>query len=99
MKKIKITGISPSLDPEGMEIHFSDDSVKIIDYKKLRKNCPCAPCRGSDDAITDEGFKIKGVNWVGNYALGILWADDHSTGIYPFETLYKLGDNKESVVK
>jgi len=28
---------------------------------------------------------------IGNYALGIAWADGHSSGIYSFEYLYELG--------
>lgn len=32
---------------------------------------------------------------VGNYALGIAWADGHSSGIYSFEYLYELGATQQ----
>jgi len=29
---------------------------------------------------------------VGNYALGLGWGDQHDTGIYSFDYLYRLGE-------
>lgn len=88
MKKHKLKGIAPSLHPPGMECHWEDGLKKTISYKTLRDHCPCAPCKADrPQKIPKEGYEIKGVNWVGNYALGILWADNHSTGIYPFSQL------------
>ena len=38
----------------------------------------------------DEQLKLDAVWAVGNYALGLKWADGHSTGIYSFSLLEEL---------
>jgi DUF971 family protein len=38
---------------------------------------------------------IKHIEPVGNYAVQLYFDDEHSTGIYSWETLYKLGANHE----
>lgn len=41
-------------------------------------------------ASKDEETKLKSLWAVGNYAVGIEWADGHSTGIYTYEYLRQL---------
>ena len=38
-----------------------------------------------------EQLNLTEIWGIGNYALGIAWADGHSSGIYSFEYLYELG--------
>ncbi len=39
----------------------------------------------------DEQIRLMQVWAIGNYAIGLEWADGHNTGIYPYELLYSLG--------
>jgi DUF971 family protein len=64
------------------------ESVFLPEF--LRKKCPCALC--SHDPVRGEGFhplkfKIRRLRPVGNYAVGIEWADGHDTGIYAYDYL------------
>ncbi len=40
---------------------------------------------------TDKSFQLIGFDLVGGYALQPRWADGHSTGIYSFTYLRRLG--------
>jgi DUF971 family protein len=37
-------------------------------------------------------LELREIEQVGNYALGLTWADGHKTGIYSFRFLRALGD-------
>ena len=37
-------------------------------------------------------MELREIEQVGNYALGLTWADGHSSGIYSFRYLRTLGD-------
>ncbi len=42
------------------------------------------------DHSKEEEIKLVEVSSVGNYAINLIWADSHSTGIYTFELLRNL---------
>ena len=80
-----------------LAILWDDDSETIIEYKKLRKLCPCAFCSGEKDVL---GNKYGGTNIdinkdlalvkykkVGYYGLQFFFSDGHKDGIYTFEHL------------
>lgn len=61
----------------------------------LRVHSPSAENRKqpvSPDAYKD--INIISVEPVGNYAIKLIFDDGHSTGLYSWETLYKLGTQK-----
>lgn len=43
------------------------------------------------ESTRDEELQLTEVRLVGNYAVGLTWADGHDTGIYPFDMLQQLG--------
>ena len=45
--------------------------------------------------VDKEDVAIERIEPVGNYAIQIYFDDEHNTGIYSWDTLYKLGANKE----
>jgi DUF971 family protein len=64
------------------------ESAYPIDY--LRSWCPCAGCQGhaAETRYLDlAGQELRHLEGVGNYALNLVWADGHSTGIYSFRLL------------
>jgi ATP-binding protein involved in chromosome partitioning len=83
--------------PRELEIVWSDGHVSLYAVADLRRACPCASCV---DELTGERIlkaeevaedvKPASIEPVGRYALGIIWSDGHSTGIYAFEYLRSL---------
>ena len=74
-----------------------------IPLEKLRRNCPCAMCKGEKDLFGNvskgperpyapASFQAVAHRRVGAYALQIDWADRHNDGIYTWETLKRLGE-------
>ncbi len=82
-------------------VNWSDDTDAVIQLEVLRKNCPCAGCIGEKDAlgnvykgpeqtITENSFRLNGIQPTGYYGIRPFWADGHSTGIYTTELLKEL---------
>jgi ATP-binding protein involved in chromosome partitioning len=85
-------------DPSTTVITWSDGQTLRYDNRALRSLCPCANCMDEDTGrpiITleqvDPKVRMTAYETVGRYALQFAWSDGHSTGLYPFETLRKLG--------
>jgi DUF971 family protein len=83
-------------DATTLTIVWRDGRECRYNLLELRRNCPCATCRGGHgvDAVRVTGGITKiGLNsWkkVGRYALQFLWSDNHDTGIYPYDGLRQL---------
>ena len=85
-----------------LEIQWNDGHHSIHNARALRLHCPCANCvdewtrerRIQADSIPP-GIKPKSIESVGRYALKISFSDGHDTGIYTFELLRSLDDNKK----
>ena len=45
-------------------------------------------------ASSDEELRLDKIWPVGNYALGLSWGDGHQTGIYTYQLLFELGNQK-----
>jgi DUF971 family protein len=85
-----------------LAIAWDDKSETYIPLEKLRHACPCAYCSGETDVLgnTARGlkvhlqpaaFEIRSFETVGTYAIRPIWGDGHSSGIYSYELLKKLG--------
>jgi len=82
-----------------------DDQVRTeSSYHETRSQCPCAACieewtgrRIVDPTQIPADVKPVQVSPVGNYALGIIWSDGHTTGIYSWQTLRTIGTAVETV--
>ncbi|MEO7556394.1 MAG: DUF971 domain-containing protein [Acidimicrobiales bacterium] len=79
-----------------VELVFADGRTCRFALGELRAACPCATCRTTRDrgreswppaGRPDADLAIASAELVGAYALGIMWSDGHSTGIYPFASL------------
>ncbi len=91
------------IQPIGQElaIKWEDGSESYIPFEKLRRECPCATCKGEVDILGQlskgpeqrlhaPAFELAGIRRVGTYAIQLLWGDGHSTGIYSFDYLARL---------
>jgi DUF971 family protein len=83
-----------------LTLHWADGSVTRYALDDLRRNCPCAECRG----VRDQG-RIPGpgpnalvpltaidAKLVGGWGLMIHWSDGHETGIYAWSILRTWAD-------
>jgi DUF971 family protein len=82
------------------EVDWSDARTTRHPHHILRGLCPCAKCQGHDhgirwveavEAASSLMLELNHIEQVGNYAVGLTWADGHSGGIYTFEYLRELG--------
>jgi DUF971 family protein len=86
-------------------IAWNDGTESFLKLELLRCACPCAGCGGEPDVLgkierphltyTDKSFVLVGFDLVGGYALQPRWADGHSSGIYSFTYLRRLGQHSD----
>jgi DUF971 family protein len=85
-----------------LAIKWDDGGESFIRLEELRRHCPCAGCKGEVDVmgnlyknpdrpLTPRAFQLERLTFVGGYALQPVWADGHSTGLFPFDYLRRLG--------
>ena len=84
-----------------LAIAWNDGTESFFRLEILRRACPCAACGGEPDVLGNvarpldtympESFQLIGVDLVGGYALQPRWADGHTSGIYSFTYLRRLG--------
>jgi DUF971 family protein len=90
-----------------LAIKWEDGSESFIPLERLRRNCPCAGCRGEVDVfgniygnpqpgLTPPAFQLVRFSQVGGYAIQPVWADGHTTGIYSFEYLRRVATGQLS---
>ena len=81
-------------DGRVLRLHWEDGKRTASTARTLRLACPCAACvdewtsaRTLDPATVPETLTIREVNPVGNYALRLVFSDQHATGIFPWPVL------------
>ncbi len=85
-----------------LEIEFDDGSTFAYPAEYLRVESPSAEVQGHGPdqkqiVAQRRHVGILDVEAVGNYAIRIRFDDLHDTGIYSWQYLYELGENKESI--
>lgn len=85
-----------------MEVAFSDGKVFELPYEYLRVYSPSAEVRGHGPGqetlqIGKKNVEITAVDPVGSYAIQPTFSDGHGTGIYSWDYLYELGENRVSL--
>jgi len=88
-----------------LAVKWNDGGESFISLEKLRRCCPCADCKGETDilgnvyknpeaGLTPPAFQLTRIVSVGGYAIQPVWADGHATGIYSFEYLRRVAEEK-----
>ena len=85
-----------------LALSFADGFEAYLSLPLLRRACPCAACQGEPDALgrvirprVEHGakaYELQKFETVGGYAIQLFWGDGHSTGIYSYTYLQKLGN-------
>ncbi len=85
-----------------LELLYSNQESFSLSFEYLRINSPSAEVRGHNPKqeklqYGKKNVGISKINRVGNYAIQIVFDDDHDSGIYSWEYLRHLSINKESL--
>jgi len=85
-----------------LEIVFNDGSHFNLPTEYLRVYSPSAEVQGHGPGqeklqLGKQDVNIDRIEQVGNYAIQLYFDDNHDTGIYSWDTLYKLGKNQETL--
>ena len=87
---------------EELAIKWDDGSESFIPLQRLRRCCPCAGCKGEmdimgnvyknpDKPLSAQAFQLVRLLHVGGYALQPVWGDGHTTGLFSFDYLKRVG--------
>ena len=93
---IKPTDIKLHQKSGVLEITFEDGKQFELPCEYLRCFSPSAEVRGHGPGqetlqVGKENVNIKGIEPVGNYAVRLCFDDGHSSGLYAFPELLRLG--------
>ena len=79
-----------------LSVTFDDGKTFELPCEYLRVFSRAAEVRTMDRPLTGkEDVNITAVEPQGQYALRLVFDDGHDTGIYSWDTLYQLGENRE----
>ena len=89
-------------DKKSLSVHFNDGFETQISAELLRVESPSAEVQGhSPDQKKiihgKKNVKIIHIEYVGNYAIRLLFDDGHETGIYSWALLHDYGVRQESL--
>ena len=100
MAKITPTEIQLHQKSRILEIAFDDGERFELSCEYLRVYSPSAEVMGHGPGqevlqIGKEDVNINAIEPVGNYAVRLVFDDNHDSGLYSWEHLYNLGKNQD----
>jgi DUF971 family protein len=104
-----VAGVRPTdIQQIGAElaIKWEDGTESFVSLETLRRQCPCAGCKGEmdvmgnvykmpDKPLSPLAFELRQIGRVGSYAIQPVWADGHASGIFSFDYLRKVAGSTE----
>jgi len=83
-----------------LALRWPGGEESYLSLETVRRHCPCAACCGEpgltrpipgvEMKLSQESFRLKGMQRVGGYAIQPTWEDGHGTGIYSWDYLRKI---------
>ena len=97
-----VTEIRLKREEKVLEVDFEDGKTFRLPAEYLRVESPSAEVQGHhpSEKKTVSGRRhvgIMGVEPVGSYAVKLKFDDLHDSGIYSWDTLYRLGENQDEI--
>ncbi len=85
-----------------LEIAFNTGERYQLSAEYLRVYSPSAEVQGHGPGqevlqIGKQDVSIDKIEQIGNYAVQLFFDDNHDTGIYSWDTLYRLGEGQETL--
>ena len=101
---VKVTEIRLNKNKSELKVLFDDKFSGKLSSELLRVESPSAEVQGHapNQKKTPSGksnIKIENIEPIGNYAIAIKFDDGHSTGIFSWDYLRKLSENKNTLWK
>lgn len=97
-KSVAQEEISFEHDSNEIVLKWANGKTLSVENRTLRIHCRCAHCVNefTGEKMIDAGgvpadVFPKEIRSVGNYALAITWSDGHSTGLFPFSMIERIG--------
>ena len=99
---ISVTEIRLYKDKKTLSVQFNDGFQTQLSAELLRVESPSAEVQGhsvEQKKIIHEkqNVKIIGIEYIGNYAVRLLFDDGHETGIYSWVLLYDYGVRQKAL--
>ncbi|MQA41434.1 MULTISPECIES: gamma-butyrobetaine hydroxylase-like domain-containing protein [Telluria group] len=96
------TGLTVHNKSKVLDIEFDDGASFSIPFELLRVYSPSAEVKGHGEGqevlqVGKREVGIAAVDPVGNYAVQPTFTDGHNTGLYTWDYLYKLGNEKDAL--
>lgn len=94
------TEIKLHTESRELELVYPGGESHCLSYELLRVLSPSAEVRGHGKPILQTGKKlvtIRDIEPVGNYAIKITFDDGHDSGLYSWNYLYELCQNKDKL--
>ncbi len=90
-------------DHKTLQASFDDGSGFAIPAELLRVESPSAEVKGHGPGqevlvLGKQQVRIKRIEPVGSYAVRLVFDDGHSTGIFTWPYLYKLGSGRQAML-
>jgi DUF971 family protein len=87
---------------DALKVSFTSGARYVLDAEYLRVESPSAEVKGHtpDQAQLVYGKRsvaISAMEPVGNYAVRLIFSDGHSTGIFTWDYLEKLGRERQTI--
>lgn len=98
----RLTELKFNKAQQTLALRFGDNTTCILSSEFLRVFSPSAEVRGHGGGepmlvIGKEHVKIVAMEPVGRYAVKLVFDDGHDSGLYDWDTLYELGQTKETL--
>lgn len=84
-------------DHKNVTLNWDNGERIIVSNRDLRLSCRCALCVNENtgekilkEEDVGEDIAPTAITPLGNYAIGIVWNDRHSSGIYPYKNIKEL---------
>jgi len=85
--------VQRAVEDKLVRIAWSDGHNSEYPFPYLRGWCPCAECQGHGGElrfVETPRADLTRITVVGRYALNLVWADGHDTGLYTYRYLREL---------
>ena len=92
----KFNNVTNDAQRKLLVVKFKDGASAELPWSVLRDACPCAECKelhGPGDPlrlVAAPNKNLTGFEYTGNYAVTLVWADGHRTGIFSWAYLREL---------
>lgn len=78
-------------DRQSVIFQYENGSNLVLSAYYLRLKSPSAKNKNLREKIVPSSIKVLKIQEIGNYAIRISFSDNHSTGIYSWEYIFKIG--------